>query len=226
MYPWVDGMHTHLGGECGHGCIYCYVNSRRWGRPKRYIGEIRLIDKELEVDYGSGKTIFIEHMNDMFADRVPSKFIDQILEHCNKYPDNTYVFQSKNPARALEFVDKFPEKIMFGTTIETNRENIIRKVSKAPPPNARFTGIYALKHLKNLKTTRIFVTLEPIMDFDLEIMTSWLKCLKPDFVNIGADSQGHKLQEPSWSKVEKLIKNIQNANIEIREKSNLERLKR
>jgi len=63
MYSWVTDMHTHLGGDCPHACSYCYVNTgfMNTPRPKRYCGPLRLIEQEFNVNYGTGKTIFIEH---------------------------------------------------------------------------------------------------------------------------------------------------------------------
>jgi hypothetical protein len=72
---------------------------------------------------------------------------------------------------------------------------------------------------------RKFVTIEPIMDFDVDILTQWVDDIKPEFVNIGADSKNHNLPEPSWDKVDELIGNLKTLGIEIREKSNLDRLK-
>lgn len=31
MYPWVTHTHTHLRGECPHGCRYCYVQAMERG---------------------------------------------------------------------------------------------------------------------------------------------------------------------------------------------------
>jgi len=67
MYPWVSNCHSHLGGECEHHCVYCYVEHSKFGRPEKYKGILRLIEEEFSVKYGSGKTIFMEHCNDLFA---------------------------------------------------------------------------------------------------------------------------------------------------------------
>jgi len=71
---------------------------------------------------------------------------------------------------------------------------------------------------------KLFVTIEPIMDFDLADLVTWIILIRPEFVNIGADSKGHKLPEPSSDKVRQLIRMITAAGIEIREKHNLGRL--
>ncbi len=217
MYPWVTHTHTHLGGECPHQCSYCYVNDPRFGRPEKYKGPIRLIEKELDVPYRKGKTIFIENCNDLFAKSIPYEMVIPILNHCGQWPENTYVFQTKNPGRYISDKFLFPPKVILGVTIETNRDT--SQFSRAPDPWNR------MKTMKGLQS-RKFVTIEPIMDFDLDIMASWIKEIRPEFVNIGADSKGHYLPEPPFSKVQELINNLTLAGIEIREKHNLERLRK
>lgn len=216
MYKWVTHTHSHLGGECPHKCTYCYVNNPRFGRPEKYKGDLRLIEKELLVNYGKGKTIFVENCNDLFAEEVASGYILRILSHCRQYYDNVYVFQTKNPKRVHEFDDILPDRCLLGVTVETNRS--ILDISNAPTPEARLSD---MMHLKAAK----FITIEPICDFDVEIFANWIQSANPDFVNIGADSKGHNLPEPSMEKVQALIGKLNEYGIEIREKTNLERLK-
>jgi DNA repair photolyase len=45
MYPWVTHTHCHLGGQCPHKCVYCYVDNFPYGRPEKYKGALRLIEK-------------------------------------------------------------------------------------------------------------------------------------------------------------------------------------
>jgi len=216
MYPWVTHTHCHLGGQCPHECSYCYVDHFPYGRPAKYKGELRLIEKEFSADYGSGNTIFIENCNDMFAEKVPQHFINKIIYHCLKFPGNTYVFQTKNPARYLTMDALFPDNSLFGCTIETNRY-IASVMGNAPIPYERY---FAMEKLQAIK----FITIEPILDFDVDILSSWIDQIRPEFVNIGADSKKHNLPEPSADKINALIAEIQKAGIEIREKHNLERL--
>ena len=51
-----------------------------------------------------------------------------------------------------------------------------------------------------------------------------IKGIKPEFVSIGADSKGHNLPEPSWDKVQSLIKELKKFT-EVKVKDNLMRLK-
>lgn len=225
MYPWVTHTHCHLGGECPHKCVYCYVDNPRWGRPAKYTGPLRLIEKEFSVKYDKetlekdgGKypgVIFIENCNDLFAEEVPQHFINKAVHHCLRYPENTFVFQTKNPARYLTMDALFPENSIFGCTIETNRA--IPEIGNAPSPAHRSRAMEQL-------TGRKFITIEPIMDLDPEILANWIRAINPEFVNIGADSKSRRLPEPKPGKVRHLIALIEKAGIEIREKHNLGRI--
>jgi hypothetical protein len=62
------------------------------------------------------------------------------------------------------------------------------------------------------------------MDFDLYNLLQLIRDANPDFVNIGADSKKHGLPEPSGNKVLSLIEGIKSMGIEVRKKSNLERI--
>lgn len=216
MYDWVTHMHSHLAGECSHKCSYCYVQRNRFGVSPRYKGQVRLVESELTVNYGFGKTIFIEHMNDLFADAVPAELIKEILFHCRRFPGNRYIFQTKNPFRVLEFEGWLPKNHSIGTTIETNRTT---HCSKAPHPAARAGGITQLSRLGH----NTFITIEPIMDFDNEL-TDWIILAVPDFINLGADSKYSGLPEPSADKIHAFIKSIQSAGVPILKKMNLQRI--
>ena len=214
MYPWVTHTHCHLGGECPHKCSYCYVDNPRAGRPAKYQGPLRLIEREFLVPYGEGKTIFIENCNDLFAAAVPARFVSEILRHCYLFPKNTYVFQTKNPARYAAW--QFPTGSILGCTIETNRD--IGKYSKAPNPCDRMV---AMRNLKGRK----FITIEPVMDFDVNTLAGWIDDIRPEFLNLGADSKGHNLPEPTVTKILALVDKLKEYGIELREKHNLKRLK-
>ena len=218
MYPWVTHMHTHPGGECSHKCIYCYVDHFSFGRPDKYKGAIRLLENEFRVKYGSGRSIFIEHCNDLFAEDVPGTFIGRICKHCNEWPENTYIFQTKNPRRYLSGVAAFPPMVILGTTIETNRRT--PGISAAPSTESRMNAMLNL----GISVPK-FVTIEPVLDFDVDILAAWIDRIRPAFLNLGADSKKHELSEPSYDKIQKFIQKLKDYGIELREKRNLDRLK-
>jgi len=202
MYPFVTHTWNPIRGRCPHDCVYCYMK----GKP---VGELRFEEKELKTNLGEGRFIFVGSSTDMFADEVPSGWIQQVLSHCYWF-DNTYLFQTKNPRRFFSFC--FPKDCIWGTTIETNRE---LNISKAPNILIReeFIG----------RIPRIMISIEPILDFDLGPMINLIEGLRPEFVSIGADSKGHNLPEPSPDKVKTLIEELKKFT-EVKIKDNLKRL--
>ncbi|MBA7559105.1 hypothetical protein ES708_00718 [subsurface metagenome] len=215
-YDWITHSHAHLGGECPHHCAYCYVDNPRFGRHPKYQGELRLIEHEFGIEYGEGKKIFVENCNDLFADKVPLGFIYRILNHCRKWPKNTYIIQTKNPGRMLEHINIMPPDTLLGVTIETNRD--MTDVGDAPPAKDRALAMSQIKGRK-------FVTIEPILDFDIKELSEMVIAIHPEFVNIGADSKGHGLPEPSIKKVMELGRRLSGTGIVVKEKRNLDRLR-
>lgn len=214
MYDWISDTWNPLAGECPHKCVYCSTKSIPWKAVReKYSGALRLDEKAMKKNLGKGKTWFVCSQNDLFAKSVPAETINTVLNHCIKYPDNTYIFQTKNPARYLDFFFLFPDFIL-GSTIESNRDY---GTSKAPASRHRMESMIELKGRK-------FVTIEPINDFDLDIFSIWIKYINPEFVNIGADSKKHNLPEPPAEKIIQLIEELKECGIEVRQKSNLERL--
>jgi hypothetical protein len=229
MYPWIDECWCPLRGACPHQCSYCYVPSTAAGRCGLYSGPLTLSGKSMRwMPRPETKTVFVGYMNDLFAGAMPTNWIDQVLEHCRTFAaDRVLVFQTKNPRRALRFLPQiirasaFAGDWLLGVTLETNRP-IPAEISRAPSPFSRFDALLAMA--PGLRAEHLFLTIEPIMCFDPVELGSWICRLRPKFVNIGADSKGHHLPEPSAWKVRNLIEFLLLEKIEIREKHNLGRL--
>ena len=210
MYGFVTHTWNPIRGKCPHDCSYCYM------KVFKNIGELRLDDKALKDDLGSGNFIFVGSSTDMFAKDVPYEWIKKVLDYCKKF-DNKYLFQSKNPERFLEFV--FPHNIILGTTVETNSvaEEWYDNISKAPNTAWRLSAMGKLpKEIKKM------ISIEPIMDFG-DLMVDWIRDVEPEFVSIGADSKNHKLPEPSKEKINALIEKLKTFT-EVKIKDNLRRL--
>ena len=229
MYKWVTHLWSPISG-CPHQCTYCYVRTF-----KELSANIK-IDKTFP-NLGTGRTLFVGYECDMFAQAVPLEMIDRVMEHLSKYLHNINVLQSKNPMRIWNYLRDWQAinayrlsqmRFIIGTTIETNRAMMLRKISGAPSPIDRAEGIGRLKGIN--RHAKTFVTIEPILDFDVDEMHNLIRVAKPSFVNIGADSKNHKLNEPTPEKINCLISLLSNptdANpipIMIKLKSNLSRL--
>lgn len=78
-------------------------------------------------------------------------------------------------------------------------------------------------HIFNGESFDTFVSIEPIMDFDLEEFACGISAVRPKFVSVGADSKRHNLPEPSPQKIGKLLQILERFT-EVRIKNNLWRL--
>lgn len=210
MYNWCDFTWNPIRGKCPHRCTYCFMRGRD-------VGALRLDKKALADNLGKGRTIFVGSSTDMWADAVPGVQIWQVLNQCRYYDGNKYIFQSKNPNHFLKFTEEFPPKTILGTTLESNRE--YGQSIHAPLPAERVAGLanWALERFEKM------VSIEPVMAFDLEVLTRWLKAIGPKFVSIGADSKGHNLIEPTVGELDMLIVGLRKFT-EVKLKYNLGRL--
>ena len=210
MYDWVTHVWNPITG-CIHQCDYCYVKTYR-EQPMQ-----PTLDS-LMPKLGSNHTIFVGHLCDLGSSNIPAEWYDKIFNHLYKFPTNHYVLQSKNLDRLFDPIMNSGLSIIVGTTIETNDYDYLKTISHAPSPFTRAKALQQFKHNKR------FLTIEPILDFDVYGLFGLIQRANPDWINIGADSKGHNLKEPSYSKVLELIKAIDGAGIEFRQKNNLKRL--
>jgi DNA repair photolyase len=218
MYGFITHTWNPIKGICSHKCKYCYAKE-----AQQMAGKIHLDTKCLKDNLGKGKFIFVGSSTDIWNKEVNKDDILKVLNWCAIFPENTYLFQTKNPIRFSEFkASDFPEKTILATTIETNRNYEVQRIAYAPDISKREQYIYAAKIMFGFKT---MITVEPILDFDLDDFSEMLIDIKPDWINIGADSKNSNLNEPNWDKISDLIVELKKVNIKIIQKSNLERLK-
>lgn len=214
MYQWAQPWNP-LGGECQHKCSYCSSNalkqryeavrSKYSGPPQLYPG----------YPPASDKIIFVAGQNDLFAKEIPTEWILEVLRRCSA-KENKYFFQTKNPARYLDFLCDFPTGSVLCTTIETNRW-YPEIMGNTPHPELRSMAMNRIEGFEKQ------CTIEPIMDFDLDEMVSMIKWTGALKVNLGADSKHNHLPEPSKKKLLALIDELNKFTV-IDRKSNLERL--
>jgi len=214
MYPNVFTWNV-IKGICSHKCSYCYMAKLR-KRFKQVGREPHFDEKEL-INLGSGKTIFVGSSTDMWAKNIPDVWIWTVLNHIKKYPFNIYLFQTKNPSRYFMFSNELPNNCHLGTTIETNRE--YGYMGNTPSPLDRAIGLKDATSRERM----MFVTIEPIIDFDAGTLEATIMRAKPDYCNIGADSGNNHLPEPSREKIIDLIEGLKKFT-EVRLKDNLRRL--
>ena len=204
MYKFIDYTWNPIKGKCLHDCSYCYMK-----QISPYAKEPRLAEYELTTDLGNGKKIFIGSSTDMFAENIPSEWITRVLNYCfqnhNAEKPNTYLLQSKNPKRFLEFINHpIMKRVMFCTTIETNRF-YPEIMNNAPKIEER---VEAMEEIAK-QGFPLLVTAEPLMQFDLEEMVALIKRCNPKWVNIGRNScRSITLPEPTREEVQQLVSEL------------------
>lgn len=201
MYKFIKYTWNPIKGKCLHDCSYCYMK-----QINPNANEPRLAENELSTSLGSGKSIFIGSSTDMFAENISSEWITRVLDYChqknNAEKPNTFLLQSKNPKRFLEFINHpIMKRVVFCTTIETNRfyTDIMRN---APTIEERVEAVEEIAK-RGFST---MVTAEPLMQFDLDEMVSFTKRCNPKWVNIGRNTcRNIELPEPTQEEVQQLI---------------------
>lgn len=102
------------------------------------------------------------------------KFMAKVFKAMrNDKRERTWFVQSKNPACLRQYLTQLPESTYLATTFETNRDELCKKISKAPPVSKRY------KDFLNLNWSKKIVNVEPIMDFDLSPLSKMILNIKP-----------------------------------------------
>ena len=154
----------------------------------------------------------------MFAENIPFDWVYETLEHCKKHTENEYLLQTKNTDRFAMFFQMLNEYFSLCTTLETNRT--YRAIMNNSP-----AIIDRVLNFAKIPAERKFITIEPIMDFDLPEFITMIKHCNPRQVNIGADSspKRNKLPEPPKEKILELIAELETFT-KVIQKKNLKRL--
>ena len=92
-------------------------------------------------------------------------------------------------------------------------------MGRSPTTQNRAMWLSEIAHV-NLKT---YMTIEPIMDFDMDEMVYLIETCLPKQVNIGADTGRNDLPEPTPEKIAELISRLSEFTT-VKQKTNLKRL--
>jgi protein gp37 len=174
--------------------------SRMMDRYGKKQNPLHLDERELRTNLGMGNFIFVGSGCDLFHPDVPDEWILKVIKHTYSGFGNKYLWHTKNPRRAVELWDDghFSEtKAYLCVTIESNRK--YPEISRAPSPFSRMNWLSCREGYGKM------ITVEPILDFDLDQFVRMIKICEPDQVNIGADSGNNHLSEPSPEKIGALI---------------------
>lgn len=203
---------------CLYDCTYCNARKAALTRLKhslRYRDGFKphLVKEELSKKFNPGDFVFICYQGDIsFASRPI------IIDLCCRIAAQSkvnFLFCTKSPLHYWYWHMVWPENLYLGATIETNRD---LGLSRAPAPSHRYEAMQALDHPKKL------ISIEPICDFDLDEMLTWMEEIKPEIVEVGADNYHNNLPEPKWYKVQSLLNGLRDICPTVVEKTGLHRL--
>ena len=227
MYPETKTYNPFLG--CLYDCVYCESSFKkvlRWISRRNKCQDCRDYrphyhpERLRTASIPSAKTIFVFGQGDIaFCEpEYVRKTIRLIKSHRPKIRKE-YYFQSKNPACLEQYIGEYPWNSIMVTTLETNRDEGYELISRSPVPSVRFRDFLGLDYPRKV------VTIEPVMDFDLDEFLEWMLKLKDQeslrYVWFGYNSNPDKVQlpEPSEEKSQEFVNLLMAAGIEVRGKS-------
>ena len=219
MFPFITMTWNPFTGPCPYECTYCWaknlINRYKW--PKYITAEPGIDEKQINKTFKPTDFVFVQDMSD--ASTAHFEAVSRVMLRIETNPDTKFLFLVKNPSCYLEWIKsdetRPPKNTILGATIETNDSALINQFSKAPPPNNRLHDLYELTKL-GFKT---FVSIEPVMNFDLEQFYRSLYLLDPWAVAIGYDNYHNNLPEPPLSKVRVLIAKLEMEGIKVYKKT-------
>lgn len=204
---------------CLFECTYCWARklaaTKLAQSPKYKEGFAPTFHpKELNKRFKPNEFVFVSDMGDIYWVSLRSDLYS-ILDVVEAHPQTKFLFQTKAPGMYLHWHLRPFDNLYLGTTIETTRDY---RMSKAPPPMQRLHAMCLVDH--PLK----FLSIEPVMDFDLDVMTKWVEEMRPSIIEIGADNYHHNLPEPSPDKLATLLERLDQICPRVVRKEGLDRL--
>jgi protein gp37 len=151
---------------CNHvspGCDHCYAEALTKRFPKNFPNgfELTMHPERLDLPlyWKEPRRVFVNSMSDLFHERLPFEFIDQVFDVMEKCPQHTFQILTKRPgimytyiiARYLwegdpkqQILRKAPKHIWLGTSVEDAlrkpRIDVLRRI----PAHVRFLSLEPL----------------------------------------------------------------------------------
>jgi len=224
MFRSIDWTGTFYQG-CDHDCQYCWTRFMPGG-PISHTP--RLIQKdEFEIIKNKKGVVFLNSAHDSFAACIPDEWILAMLRWIGRQNDGlVFYLQSQNVWRAQAYMEKLKEiqdKVIIGTTIQTDDEKLIRAVSNAPSIYSRYQAMRRF----GIQGFRLRLSLEPLFRFKPSKMMDMIFDINPELVEVGFDAYAHrhkiKIPQPDRKPYIHLYKDMKEYGIEINEKQGMER---
>lgn len=227
MYPETKTWNPFLG--CLFDCVYCEPSFKkvlRWISRRNKCQDCRDYrphyhpERLRTSNIPSAKTIFVFGQGDItFCEPEYVREVFRVIRKHKPKKRKEYYWQSKNPKCLEQYIGEYPRNSILVTTLETNRDEGYELISKAPVPSVRFRDFLGLDYPRKV------VTIEPVIDFDLNEFLEWMMALKDqgslEYIWYGYNSNPDKVQlpEPSEEKAQEFVDLLKEAGVEVRGKS-------
>ena len=139
------------------GCKHCYAETlarrlRAMGTPGYENGfALALLPHRLEEPLRRKKSTiyFVNSMSDLFHEKVPDAYIEQIVDVMARTPQHSYQVLTKRAARMARFfkMRTVPDNVWLGVSVENRRH-----------------GVPRIDHLRNIQARIRFLSVEPLLE--------------------------------------------------------------
>ena len=139
------------------GCKHCYAETlahrlRAMGTPGYDNGfALTLLPERLEEPLRRKKptVYFVNSMSDLFHDKVPDTYIEQIVDVMRRTPHHSYQVLTKRGARMARFFRErtVPDNVWLGVSVENRRH-----------------GVPRIDHLRGIAAKIRFLSVEPLLE--------------------------------------------------------------
>lgn len=206
---------------CGFDCVYCVPSFQRQAKRQKQRCQLCYEYRphfHPERLYKPGKLEFVKTpatTRDQFiffpkgGDPcfATEHVFKQMLAFINYNSQTTFLMQTKDPD-FLRYYPNLPSNLILGITLESDKDlyetsskfKRYSEISRAPTP-VRRAKIFCFDVFHKWK----FVTIEPILQFNLENLVEWILTIDPEAVYIGYDTKNCHLPEPTLQETKELI---------------------
>ena len=139
------------------GCKNCYAETmakrlQAMGTPGyENAFELKMLPQRLNDPLARKKptVYFVNSMSDVFHDRIPDKYIDQIFDVIRQTPHHTYQILTKRAARMARYFKKreVPANAWLGVSVENQKH-----------------GVPRIDHLRKVPARIRFLSVEPLLE--------------------------------------------------------------
>jgi len=147
---WTEATWNPVTGcsEVSPGCAHCYAKTfaQRWrgvpGHPYEQGFDLRLWPERLDVPlrWRKPRIIFVNSMSDLFHERIPVEFIEEVFATMRAAHWHTFQVLTKRHERLADLKDKldWAPNVWMGVTIENRRFVHRADVLRSVPAAVRF----------------------------------------------------------------------------------------